>query len=133
MDVYAIFNQKEGFVEMIVAFRTGTGFIYPATSPVAYGVAEKIVKDFALKQSKNGIERRLAGERSDLKKLSKKEKKYRKQEKKLNKQIAKYNRKIDKARKEIESIGLSNVQLIKDIEAARVRVAETERKLKDIK
>ncbi|HRZ41645.1 MAG TPA: hypothetical protein P5228_02965 [Bacteroidales bacterium] len=133
MDVYAIFNQKEGFVEMIVAFKTGTGFIYPATSPVAYGAAEKIVKDFAMKQARDGIGQRLAGEKSELKKLSNKEKKFRKQEKKLNKQIAKYNRKIDKARKEIESIGLANEQLVKDIEAARSRVAETERKLKEIK
>ena len=133
MDVYAQFHQKEGFVEMLVAFKTGTGFIYPATSPVAYGEAEKLVKEFAYKQSADALKKRLSGEKKDLKQLVKNEKKLKKENRKLDKQIAKYQRKIERAQKRIESINQTLVTVTPGIEAARVKVAETEKRLRELR
>lgn len=133
MDVFAVCNQKEGFVEMLVAFKTGTGFIYPATSPVAYAEAEKMVKEFAVRQSTEALKKRLSGEEKELKQLVRKEKKLKKENRKLNKQIVKYQRKIERAQKGIESISQTMITLTPGIEAARVKVAETMKRLKEIR
>lgn len=133
VDVFAIFRQKEGYVEMIVAFRTGTGFINPVGAPVAYGQAEKIVKAFAVDHARDVVQRQLSAEKSRLKKLSKQEKKLRKQSRKLGKSIEKYNRRIADAQKTIDGNQLSIDKLLPEIENTKGSIAIKERKLRDIR
>ncbi len=133
IDVYAVFKQKEGFVEMIVAFKTGTGFLNSATTPVAYGHAEKIVKDFALKHSRDVIQKRLSKEKTIFKKLSKEERKIRKNINTLNRNIDKYTRRIEKARKNIEANDQSYSKISKEIEDSKGKIERDEKKLREIR
>jgi hypothetical protein len=133
VDVYAIIVQKEGYVELTVAFRTGTGFINPVSSPVAYSQAEKIVKDFAVDHARGIVQGQLSDEKSRLKKLSKQEKKLRKINRKLTKSIENYNRRIANAMNDIEVNQQDIGKLTLDIEAAKTAVELKEKALREIR
>jgi hypothetical protein len=133
VDVYAIFVQKVGYVELTVAFRTGTGFINPVSAPVAYTQAEKIVKDFAVDHAREVVRKLHSDEKSHLKKLSKQEKKLRKLNRKLSKSIEKYNRRISDAQKQIDGNQANIEKILPVIETRKAAISILERKLREIR
>lgn len=133
IDIYAVFKQKEGFVEMIVGFKTGTGFVNSATTPVAYSHAEKILHDFAVDHARKVLKKKVSKEKSALKKISREKKKLERNTRSLNRSIEKYKSRIEKAKERIEANEQSSVKISGKLEEAKTKVEIYERKLKEIK
>jgi hypothetical protein len=104
-DVYAK-TEKGGAdneTKFIVGFVLGETWLSSSANSASYKAAEKIVKDFAMKMTKDAIGDIVAAEQKKLDKLNDEQKDLVKDNKNLNDDIAEYQKKIDKAKSDIKT------------------------------
>lgn len=104
IDIYGKADGKKGDPEIrfIVAFDLGGAFCNSSDHKAQYKVAEEIVKDFAVKATKDAIEEKLKTEQKAQSKLEDDQKSLEKDNKNLNSDIEDYKAKIKKAEDNIK-------------------------------
>lgn len=103
VDFYARFdeNKKDRTVKMSVAVDLGGTYLSSAVDKTKSNDLEKMIRNFAVKSTKEPIEAELKSNNKSLDKLQDEQKDLEKDKKSLQKDIVNYNEKIAKAEKEI--------------------------------
>ncbi|MBL7889741.1 MAG: hypothetical protein JNL24_09320, partial [Bacteroidia bacterium] len=103
IDIYGIAQGKKGDAEItfVVAFDLGGAFLNSSEHKDQYKIAEKIVKEFAVKATKEAIENELKTAQKAQEKLEEDQKSLEKDKKGLEKDIEDYKAKITKAEQDI--------------------------------
>lgn len=134
IDVYGKAIGKKGNPEIkfIVAFDLGGAYCNSGQHKDQYKGAEKIVKDFALKTTKDAIAENLKAEQKVESKLEDDQKGLEKDNKNLNDDIENYTTKIKKAEDDIVKNKLEQEKKKAAIEAQKKVVADIDKKLKAV-
>ncbi len=133
VDIYTNFEQKDGYVKMVAAFKISRGFLSSSSAPVEYKEAERIVRNFAVEQARSVVESRLSDDKSKLSKLERKFSDLEEENNNLTKDIENYNKRIEQAQKQIQDNIKTKEKLSKDIESAQKTVEKTQEKLQGIR
>ena len=139
IDIYAkIKQQGDGNIELVVAFDLGGAFL--TSSHDGYNAAEKMIKDFAVKLTKMGVEKELKEKEKELEKAEKELERLKKENDRLHQNIDRANGMIEDANKTIEQAKLdietnlkSQVTAKKSVEDQKSNVTEVGEKLKKVK
>lgn len=104
-DVYARTEKgsNEGETRLIVGFLLGETWLSSSSNSASYKAAEKIVKDFGMKLTKDAIAGKVRDEEKKLEKLQEEQSDLEKKNKELNDDIADYQEKIKKAESDIKT------------------------------
>lgn len=134
VDVYGKSNGKKDDkeIEFVVAFDLGGAFVASSDHKAEYKVAEKIVKDFAVKATKEAIEKELKAASNVQEKLEGDQKDLEKDLKNLNDDIENYKNKIKKAEDDIVKNKSDQDKKKSEIEAQKKVVGEISTKLKAV-
>ena len=139
IDVYAKITDKgDGNIELVSAFDLGGAYL--SSSHEGYGAAQKIIKDFAVKLTKMGIEKELKEKEKELEKAEKEVERLKKENDRLHQDIDRAkgmiedaNKTIDQAKLDIETNLKDQVAAKKSLEDHKSSVAEVGEKLKKVK
>jgi len=139
IDIYAkIKQQGDGNIELVVAFNLGGAFL--TSSHEGYSAAEKMIREFAVKLTKIGIEKELKENEKELEKAEKELERLKKENDRLHQDIDRANgmiedanKSIDQAKLDIETNLKSQVTAKKSVEDQKSNVAEVGEKLKKVK
>jgi len=103
-DVYAKTEKGSADNETVftVGFLLGETWLTSSANPASYKAAEKIVKDFATKMTKEAIADIVAAEQKKMDNLNSDQKDLEKKNKSLNDDIVSYQKKIDQAKYDIK-------------------------------
>ena len=103
VDFYTKFeeNKKARTIKMSTAVDLGGMYLKSSEHSDKYKLLDKMMREFAIKMTKEPIEKRLKDAEKDLTKLQDKQKDLEEDNKELHEDINKYNEKITKAEKEI--------------------------------
>lgn len=125
MDVYAKFDEDKGdkSVKMSVAYDMGGDYVSSGGHGKEADYMKKLMREFAVKTSKDFVEDQWKDETKKLNKLEDKKKDLEKDNKDLDNDIKNYEEKIKKAKENIE-------QNKKDIETKKTEI-ETQKKVTD--
>lgn len=125
MDVYAKFEEDKGdkSVKMYVAYDMGGDYVSSGGHGKEADYMKKMMKEFAVKTSKDFVEDQWKDENKKLEKLQDKQKDLEKDNKDLDNDIKNYEDKIKKAKENIEKNK-------KDIETKKTEI-ETQKKVTD--
>ncbi|PCH93877.1 MAG: hypothetical protein COB85_06320 [Bacteroidetes bacterium] len=127
IDIYArVEKVKDNTVKLIVGFNLGGAYVN-GSSP-GYKAAEKIVFDFAIKITKEGIEDEIKEEEKDLKKKEKVLEKLVKNNTRLHSDIEASKKAIELAKKAIEQAKKDIETNLKDQEGSKKEI-ETQKKV----
>jgi hypothetical protein len=134
VDVYGKSNGKKGDPEITfaVAFDMGGAFLNSGDHKDQYRAAEKIVKDFAVKATKDAIEEKLKAAQKIQSGFEDDQKSLEKDQKNLLSDIEDYKAKIKKAEDEITKNKSDQEKKKAEIEAQKKVVAEIDKKLKAV-
>lgn len=134
IDIYGKANGNKGDAEItfIVAFDLGGVFLNSSEHKSQFNTAEKIVKDFAIKATKNAVEEQLKGAQKIQSKLEDNQKELEKENKNLNSDIEDYKAKIKRAEDDIVKNKSAQDAKKVEIEAQKKVVADIETKLKAV-
>lgn len=134
VDVYGKANGKKDDkeIEFVVAFDLGGAFVSSSDHKAEYKVAEKMVRDFAVKATKDAIESKLKDAQKVQAKLEDDQKDLEKDNKKLNNDIEDYKAKIKKAEDDIVKNKSDQDKKKADIEAQKKVVSDIDTKLKAV-
>jgi esterase/lipase len=134
IDVYgkAIGKKGDAEIKFIVAFDLGGAYCSSEQNKDQYKAAEKIVKDFALKTTKDAIAEKLKAEQKVESKLEDDQKDLEKENKNLNDDIQNYTAKIKKAEDDIAKNKIDQEKKKAAIEAQKKVVADIDKKMKAV-
>lgn len=134
VDVYGRANGKKGDKEItfIVAFNLGGAFLSSSEHSSEFKAAEKLVKEFAVKATKDAITEELKDAKKAQRKLEGDQQDLEKDNKGLHDDIDKYKGKIKKAEDDIVSNKADQEKKKAEIEAQKKVVADVETKLKSV-
>jgi hypothetical protein len=134
VDIYGKAQGKKDDVEIsfVIAFDLGGAFLNSGDHKDQYKAAEKIVKEFAVKATKDAIEEKLKAAQKVQSGLEDDEKSLEKDEKNLNSDIEDYKGKIKKAEDEIVKKKSDQDKKKGEIEAQKKVVSEIDKKLKAV-
>lgn len=134
IDVYGKAQGKKGDPEIVfvVAFDLGGAFLNSSDHKSQYDVAEKMVKDFAIKTTKDAIEEKLKAAQKIQSNFEDDQKSLEKDNKNLNEDIEDYTKKIKKAEDDIVKNKSDQDKKKSEIEAQKKVVAEIDKKLKSV-
>lgn len=134
IDVYGIAQGKKGDAEItfVIAFDLGGAFLNSGEHKDQYKVAEKIVKEFAVKATKEAIEAQLKEAEKAQSKLEDDQKSLEKDKKGLEKDIEEYKNKITKAEQDIVKNKAEQDKKKAEIEAQKKVVGTINDKLKAV-
>jgi hypothetical protein len=142
VDIYTNFAEKKDdrSVRMVVAFDLGGAYLSSSQHKDKFEVAKKILKEFAVKLTKEGVENQMKQASKALEKLMDKQADLEKGKKNMEQRIAEDKEKIKKAEEDIkkneENIKLNQKdqdEQKKLIEAQKKVVEETKKKLDSVK
>src|ERR1043165_6085465 len=130
IDVYGKALGKKGDPEItfVVGFDLGGAFCNSGDHKDQYNAAEKIVKDFAVKATKDAIESQLKDAQKVQSKLEDDQKSLEKDNKNLNEDIEDYKKKIKKAEDDIVKNKADQDKKKSEIEAQKKVVGEIDKK-----
>lgn len=134
IDIYGIAQGKKGDTEItfVVAFDLGGAFLNSGEHKDQYKIAEKIVKEFAVKATKEAIEAELKTAQKAQEKLEDDQKSLEKDKKGLEKDIEDYKSKITKAEQDIVKNKSDQDKKKSEIEAQKKVVSTINDKLKAV-
>ena len=134
VDVYAKATGKKGDAEitLVVAFDLGGAYLNSTDHKEQYKAAEKILRDYAVKTTKEAIADRLKDAKKAQSKLEGAQHDLEKDKKDLSEDIANYKLKIKKAEDNIEQNKSDQEKKKSEIEAQKRAVEEIENKLKAV-
>ncbi|MFH1320872.1 MAG: hypothetical protein ABII90_09505 [Bacteroidota bacterium] len=139
IDIYAKAEEESNnTVKLIVGFDLGGAYLSSQQS--GYNSAETMLYNFAVRMTKEGVEKQLAGANKEQVKLEKNLEKLKKTNDRLYMDIERYKKQIEEATKNIEQAekdvvtnGKDQEQAGKDIEEQKKEVQKVADKLKDVK
>lgn len=134
IDIYGVAQGKKGDAEItfVVAFDLGGAFLNSSEHKDQYKIAEKIVKEFAVKATKEAIENELKAAQKAQEKLEDDQKSLEKDKKGLEKDIEDYKSKITKAEQDIVKNKSDQDKKKSEIEAQKKVVSTINDKLKAV-
>ena len=134
IDIYGKALGKKGDPEVtfVVAFDLGGAFLNSSEHKSQYDEAEKIVKEFAVKATKDAIEEKLKGAQKVQSKMEDDQKSLEKDKKKLEEDIEDYKKKISKAESDISTNKTDQEKKKTEIEAQKKVVGEIDKQLKSV-
>jgi hypothetical protein len=134
IDIYGKAQGKKGDAEItfVVAFDLGGAFLNSNEHKDQYKIAEKIVKDFAVKATKDAIEEKLKEAQKMQSGLEDDQKSLEKENKNLNGDIEDYKAKIKKAEDDIAKNKANQDKKKAEIETQKKVVEEIDKKLKSV-
>ncbi len=134
IDIYGVAQGKKGDAEItfVVAFDLGGAFLNSSEHKDQYKIAEKIVKEFAVKATKEAIEAELKTAQKAQEKLEEDQKSLEKDKKGLEKDIEDYKAKITKAEQDIVKNKSDQDKKKSEIEAQKKVVSTINDKLKAV-
>ncbi len=134
IDIYGKALGKKGDPEInfVVAFDLGGAFLNSGDHKDQYNVAEKIVKEFAVKATKDAIEQQLKDAQKIESNFEDEQKSLEKDNKNLNGDIDDYNKKIKKAQEDIVKNKSDQDKKKGEIEAQKKVVSDIDKKLKSV-
>lgn len=134
IDIYGKAQGKKGDPEItfVVAFDLGGAFLNSGDHKDQYKVAEQIVKEFAVKATKDAIEDKLKAAQKVQSNFEDEQKSLEKENKNLNDDIADYKQKITKAEQDIAKNKTDQDKKKAEIEAQKKVVSEIDKKLKAV-
>lgn len=134
IDIYGKAIGKKGDPEItfVVAFDLGGAFLNSSEHSTQFKIAQDIVKEFAVKATKDAIESKLKDAQKVQSKLEDDQKSLEKDNKNLNDDIADYKAKITKAEQDIAKNKSDQDKKKAEIEAQKKVVVEVDKKLKSV-
>jgi hypothetical protein len=134
VDIYGKAQGKKDDPEItfVIAFDMGGAFLNSSDHKDQYKAAEKIVKDFAVKATKDAIEDKLKAAQKVQSGLEDDQKSLEKDQKHLNNDIEDYKAKIKKAEDDIAKNKTDQDKKKGEIEAQKKVVGEIDKKLKAV-
>ncbi|MFL5764418.1 MAG: hypothetical protein ACJ77K_10800 [Bacteroidia bacterium] len=134
IDVYGKALGKKGDPEItfVVGFDLGGAFCNSKDHGAQYDAAEKIVKEFAVKATKDAIEEQLKDAQKAQSRLEDDQKSLEKENKNLNDDIEDYKKKIKKAEDDIVKNKSDQDKKKAEIEAQKKVVDDIDKKLKAV-
>ncbi|MDF2438782.1 MAG: laminin subunit beta [Bacteroidota bacterium] len=134
IDIYGKAQGKKGDpqITFVVAFDLGGAFLNSGEHKSQYKIAEDIVKEFAVKATKDAIEEKLKAAQKIQSGFEDDQKSLEKDNKKLNDDIADYKAKITKAESDITKNKADQDKKKAEIEAQKKVVADIDKKLKAV-
>ncbi|CAN5328082.1 hypothetical protein BH10BAC1_BH10BAC1_03650 [soil metagenome] len=134
IDIYGKALGKKGDPEItfVVAFDLGGAFLNSGDHKSQYDVAEKIVKEFAVKATKDAIESKLKDAQKVKEKFEDEQKSLEKDNKNYNEDIEDAKKKIKKAEDDIAKNKTEQEKKKAEIEAQKKVVSEIEKQLKSV-
>ena len=134
IDIYGKADGKKGDPEIrfIIAFDLGGAFLNSGDHKDQYKVAEQIVKDFAVKATKDAIEDKLKAAEKIQSGFEDEQKSLEKDQKRAESDIEDYKNKIKKAEDDIAKSKADQEKKKGEIEAQKKVVADIDKKLKAV-
>ncbi|MCW3071973.1 MAG: laminin subunit beta [Bacteroidetes bacterium] len=134
IDIYGKAQGKKGDAEItfVIAFDLGGAFLNSGDHKEQYKIAENIVKEFAVKATKDAIEEKLKAAQKIQSNFEDEQKSLEKENKNLNDDIADYKAKITKAEQDIAKNKTDQDKKKAEIEAQKKVVGEIDKKLKAV-
>jgi hypothetical protein len=134
IDIYGKAIGKKGDPEItfVVAFDLGGAFLNSGDHKDQYKIAEQIVKEFAVKATKDAIEDKLKAAQKVQSNFEDEQKSLEKENKNLNDDITEYKEKITKAEQDIAKNKTDQEKKKAEIETQKKIVAEIDKKLKSV-
>lgn len=126
VDVHSIVAAKDKEIKLMVCFDLGGAYASSGTHSKEMAYFKSLVKDFAVKMTKEYYENKLKEENKLLEKLTDKQKDLESDNKGLEKDIVEYKEKIKKAEEKIE-------QNKKDIETKKTEITAQQKVLDELK
>ena len=110
VDVYALTEKADNGVKLIVAFDLGGAFLSSSMHPAQYKVAEKMIREFAVKAATEAVEDKLKEQEKILRENDEKLKDLVKENDKLKSSIESYKKKIEEAESDLKKNGEDQVK-----------------------
>jgi chromosome segregation ATPase len=132
VDVYAIVEQKDNDVKLIVAFDLGGAFLNSKEHSAQFKAAERMVYDFAVEISKQNVQNTIAAEQKKMSDLEKKKDNLEKDTKKKEKEIEDYKKKIEDNENAIKTNSSDIETLNKEMNDQKSVIEALEKKFKAI-
>jgi len=131
VDIYTTFEEdkKTKTVTMHVAFDLGGAYLSSSSQKDKYKFAEKMVKDFAIKMTKEPMEEKVKDAEKALNKLEDNQKDLEKENKNLKSDIESYKEKIKKAEEDIKKNEQNQSKKKSEIEVQKKAVEESKKLL----
>lgn len=131
VDVYTTFEEdkKAKTVTMHVAFDLGGAYMSSSSHKDKFNYAEKMVKEFAIKMTKEPLEEKVKDAEKSLSKLEDNQKDLEKENKKLKSDIESYKDKIKKAEDDISKNEQNQTKKKSEIEVQKKAVEEAKKML----
>jgi len=132
VDVYAIIEQKDNDVKLIVAFDLGGAFLNSKEHSAQFKAAERMIYDFAVEISKQSVQNSIAAEQKKMSDLEKKKDNLEKDTKKKEKEIEDYKKKIEDNEKDIKKNSSDAESLDKEMKEQKSVIEALEKKFKAV-
>lgn len=131
VDIYSKFNEDKDkkMITMSIAVDLGGAFLKSSSDKDKFTYMEKLVKEFAVKMTKEGIEDKWKAASSVLSKLEDNQKDLESKNSSLKKDIENYKDKIKKAEDDVKTNEADQVKKKAEIEAQKKVVDEIKKKL----
>ncbi len=129
VDVYAITEQKDGYVKFIVAFDLGGAYLNSKEHASGYKAAEKMIYDFAVAMAKDAVNKQLEAQKELIGKTEKNVKDLEKENEKMAKDIEDYKKRIEEAEKKTEENKSTIESENKNLEGQNSALKDLEKKL----
>ncbi len=133
IDVYTKFEESNDGVKMIVGFDLGGAFLNSSQHSSKFKAAEKLIRDFAIDETKNAIKDKLEDEQKALKKMEKELDGLVRSNERLHSDIEKYEKLIEKAKQDIVTNEDDQKKSSSEIEDQKIVVESVEKNLSKIK
>lgn len=134
VDVYTTFEEdkKTKTVVMHVAFDLGGAYLSSSAHRDKYNMAEKMIKEFAIKMTKEPLAEKVKDSEKLLSKLEDNQKDLEKDNKNLKSDIESYKEKIKKAEEDIKKNEQAQVKKKSEIEVQKKVVEEAKKTLNNV-
>jgi hypothetical protein len=134
IDIYGKAQGKKGDPEItfVIAFDLGGAYLNSNEHKAQFKVAEQIVKEFAIKATKDAIEEKLKAAQKVQSNFEDEQKSLEKENKNLNDDIVDYKAKITKAEQDIAKNKTDQDKKKAEIETQKKVVTEIDKKLKAV-
>jgi chromosome segregation ATPase len=131
-DVYARTEKLENGTKLIVAFDLGGAFLTSSMHPAQYKVAEKMIREFAIKAATEAVDDKLKEQEKKFREADENLKDLVKENEKLKSNIESYKKKIEEAEADLKKNGENQVTAKSAVEAQQKVVDQWKDKKKSI-
>lgn len=132
VDVFALTEKMDNATKLIVAFDLGGAFLSSSMHPAQYKVAEKMIREFAVKAATEGVEEKLKEQEKILREADENVKDLVKENEKLKSSIESYKKKIEEAEADLKKNGENQVKAKSALEEQQKVVDKWKEKKKAI-